>query len=171
MVLRSRHGGYATVLVAHVLVVLVVLSSGMADATVPDIPSRPDSWTSRSHLGAGSSSSVGSSAALFNDDSTARLEEQASREVRETFGEDFSRQLEEERDIVSSVHEKKARIGTEAGCSPISPLSSSSMPSASSLGSLGLPADGGDGGLEGRGNEVERRSQRGLEGPLTDWLK
>ena len=91
---------------------------------MPDIPSRPDSWTSRSHLGgastgssssSSSSSSVGSSSALFVDDSTARLEEQASREVRETFGEDFSRNLEEERDIVSSVHEKKPRIGREAG--------------------------------------------------------
>ena len=106
----------------YVLIALVVLSSGIAGATVPDIPSRPDSWTSRSHLGgastgssSGSSSSVGSSSALFVDDSTARLEEQASREVRETSGEDFSRNLEEERDIVSSVHEKKPRIGREAG--------------------------------------------------------
>ena len=162
----------------YVLIALVVLSSGIAGATVPDIPSRPDSWTSRSHLGgastgsssssSSSSSSVGSSSALFVDDSTARLEEQASREVRETFGEDFSRNLEEERDIVSSVHEKKVRIGREAGCSPISPLASSSMPS--SLGSLGLP-DGAGGGGGARETEVERRSQRGLEGPMTDWLR
>ena len=150
----------------YVLIALVVLSSGIAGATVPDIPSRPDSWTSRSHLGgastgssssSSSSSSVGSSSALFVDDSTARLEEQASREVRETFGEDFSRNLEQERDIVSSVHEKKARIGREAGCSPISPLASSSMPS--SLGSLGLP-DGAAGGV-GRGKLRWRGGARG----------
>lgn len=164
MVLHSRHGSSATMVVAYVLVALAVLRSGIAGATVPDIPSRPDSWTSRSHLGGAGRSSVGSSADIFNDDSTVRLEEQAAREVRETFGEDFSRQLEEERDIVSSVHEKKARIGMEAGCSPISPLSSSA------LGSFGLP-DGVGGGDEGRGTEVERRAQRGLEGPLTDWLR
>lgn len=164
MVLRSRYVGSTVMIVTHALIALVVLCSGIAVATVPNIPSRPDSWTSRSHLGGASHSSLGSSADLLNDDSTARLEEQATREVRETFGEEFSRQLEEERDIVSSVHEKKARIGTEAGCSPVSPLSSSS------LGSFGLP-DGAGGGEEGRGTEVERRGQRGLEGPLGDWLR
>lgn len=174
MVPRSRYGGATTITSAHILLVVVVLYLSVASATVPDIPSRPDSWTSRNHLGGASarssSSSVGiGSSALFNDDSTARLEEEASREVRETFGEDFSKQLEEECDAVRSVHEQKARIGKEAGCSPISPLSSSSMPSLSSLGSLGLPDH--DGADEGREVEVERRSQRGLEGPLTDWLR
>lgn len=164
MVLRSRYGDYSAMIVTHALVALVVLSSGIAGTTVPNIPSRPDSWTSRNHLGEAGRSSVGSSADLLHDDSTARLEEQATREVREAFGEEFSRLLEEERDIVSSVHEKKARIGTEAGCSPSSPLSSSS------LGSFGLP-DGAGAGDEGRGTEVERRSQRGLESPLTDWLR
>ena len=162
MVLRSRHSGPATITVARLLFVLV----SVASATVPDIPSRPDSWTSRSHLGR---TSAGRSSALFHDDSTARLEEQASREVRETFGEDFSKQLEEECDMVRSAHEQKARTGKEAGCSPVSPLSSSSMPSLSSMGSLGLPDH--HGADEGREVEVERRSQRGLEGPLTDWLR
>lgn len=138
-----------------------------------DTPTYSDRWTGRSHLGSTSRCHGGSrrrrTSASSNDNSRARLEGEASREIRETFGKDFARQLEEEQDVIRSVHAEKARIGREAGCPPTSPLSSSSTSTLSSLGALGLQDDRrneADGERAGGDGE----SDRGVGGPMADWL-
>lgn len=117
-------------------------TTAAAFETVPDTPSYHDPWTSRSHreavrdehdrYGRKSSSNSrnrGSFSSLDGGGSSrGQLEGQASREIREAFGDEFARQLEEEDEIVRSIHEHKARVGREAGCSESSPLSSSSLP-------------------------------------------
>lgn len=53
------------------------------------------------------------------------LEEQVSKELMETFGQDFRAQVEAEKELIEEVYERKARAGKEAGCVPSSPLSPS----------------------------------------------
>lgn len=117
---------------------------------IPDnSPVQGGAWTTRPQRGQGKAS-IGNS--------HERLEDQASRETRETFGEDFCQQLETEQQAIRHANEGRARISREAGCSPMSPLSSPSL---------------GDSEAQGNSDETmgERATQGGLEGPnLGDWL-
>lgn len=142
MTRRTRLEKSIAALFSLLLFNLIMLTPGVSAAGVSGTPVHSDPWTSRNALESTihdqerRRKSRRSAPSLEN--SRAGLEEQASREIRETFGEDFSRQLEEESEIVRGLHEHKARIGREAGCPPTSPLSSSSPSSLSSLGSLGM---------------------------------
>lgn len=123
-----------------------------ATTTVPDTPVHPGAWTTRSRKEGQEKTSI--------ENSHLRLEEQASRETRETFGEDFCQQLENEQAAVRAANEGRARISREeAGCSPSSPLSSPS------LGSLAVPGDGHEA-------TIGRNTQDGPAGPtIGDWLR
>lgn len=136
--------------------------SAVVLASVPDTPAHPDAWNSRQHQdskarrrGPGSSS---------DSNPRARLEGQVSREIRETFGEEFCTQLEEESEVVRRVHEQRARIGREAGCCPTSPLSSSV--SGDVMGDLLLVPE-----EVAQGREEGGASNDGVGGPMADWLR
>lgn len=115
----------------------------------------PDPWTSRSSR---KDAGVRGSEKASIDNSHRRLEDQVSRETQDLFGEDFSRQLEEEREASQVVHNLKARVGREAGCHPTSPLSSAL---------LGADAVDDD-AVAGRGGQS---AQNGAGGPMADWLQ
>lgn len=139
----------------HCTALLTAVAVLMASTTPTVVSTVPNTWTSRSSQDAGARCSRRASA----DDSHRRLEEKASRETREIFGEDFCRQVEEEREAVRVVHDLKARVGREAGCHPTSPLSSSAL--------IGPDAATGDQPAEGEGGGV----QNGTGGPMADWLR
>lgn len=134
-------------------VMVMGLTTAALGAELPDRPANyVSSWTSRRQVGPHKSEPL---------TDNWKLEEQASRELRETFGEDFCRQLEEEDEVVRSVHDQKARIGREAGCHPTSPLASSSPERSSLSSSTSL----------GRAGGGEARTQNDIGGPMADWLR
>lgn len=141
---------------AHVLAAVLAASVGVLNesavaTSVPDIPVRPGAWTTTSRQ-------RGHEKASF-DDAHRRLEEQASRETRETFGEDFCQQLENEQQAARASNGERARISREAGCSPASPLSSPS------LGSVEVPGNYDETAREGT-------TQNDVAGPsIGDWLR
>lgn len=130
-----------------------VLNWSVAVTAVPlDTPAHPaGAWTTTSRRRAQGKGSF--------DGSHQRLEEQASQETRETFGEDFYQQLEAEQHTVRRDKQGRARISREAGCSPASPLSSPSL---------------GDVEGPGKGDEQTRKgaTEGGSAGPaIGDWLR
>eukprot|EP00752_Nemacystus_decipiens_P018459 g16549.t1 len=130
-----------------------VLNWRSATANVPDTPVHPaGAWTTaRRPREQEKASSI--------DFSHQQLEEEASRETRETFGEDFCQQLEDEQQAVWRANEARARISREAGCSPASPLSSPS------LGGVEVSGDGDEAAREGAAAD-------GFAGPtIRDWLR
>ena len=138
-------------LFAVVLAAASVLTWSAAATAVPDTPVHPGAWTTTGGQKEKGKGFIGSS--------HQRLEEQASRETRETFGEDFCQQLEAEQQAVRTDKQGRARISREAGCSPTSPLSSPSL-----------------GGVEAPGSGVEPRREEatgdGSAGPtIGDWLR
>lgn len=139
------------------VVVLIVVSA----SSVPDTPTHPDAWISRGHQ---EDKGRRSPAYYSERNPRARLEGQVSREIRETFGEEFCTQLEEESEVVRRVHEQRARIGREAGCSSTSPLSSSV--SGGVLGDLPLLPE-----AMGQGEEEGNVGNDGVGGPMSDWLR
>ncbi len=147
----------AAILLSAAGILLASVLPGLA--TVPDVPVHSDPWTTMNRprqSPTGSSSSNGRR-------SHRQLEEQASLETRETFGEEFCRQLEGEEEAVRSVNQRRARVSREAGCSPASPLSSPSLGAAAGV--LGVP-----GGAAAADADDERaREQEGAA--IGDWLR
>lgn len=139
-------------------VVAVVVST----SSVPDIPTHPDAWTSLRHQDSNTGRRGPASSSEINP--RARLEGQVSREIRETFGDEFCTQLEEESEIVRRAHEQRARIGREAGCSSTSPLSSSV--SGGVLGDILLLPE-----TMGQGEDGGSVGNDGVGGPMSDWLR
>lgn len=100
------------------VLIFFVFAKGSA-TEVPSNPTYPSPWTSRKGSDRSrNKESVGGA----DDNERARLEEYASRDIRDTFGEEFLSQLDEEQEIVRSVQKERARICRDAGCSPDSPL-------------------------------------------------
>lgn len=151
-----RPAANAACVLTAVLVMGLTTTTSTLGAELPDRPpnyQHVSSWTtSRQQMGPHKSEALSDN---------WQLEEQASLELRETFGENFCRQLEEEDEVVRSVHDQKARIGREAGCHPTSPLASQWPERSSSSSSASL----------GRAGGGEGRTQDGIGGPMADWLR